>query len=315
MNAGSDGADADEQDDAARGLSPTAARRRLGALLRDLRDRAGLTLDQTGQAMQRSPATMSRLETGKVKPRRLDVVHLLDLYAQQAARAVSEADRERALVLTEESRQEAWFSRYRDVLAGSMVNDHARRYMEFETDAARIESFQPDLLPGLLQTRGYIDAIARNYYPDSTAEQRERFVEFRLRRQQVLRRREDPLHLHVVLGEAALRRAPDGPTTMREQLGLLADHVRKGTPNIVVQIAPAALAIRAVFGGPFVVMSFTDAEDDDFVFLEGRSGAEYLHSAAYLEQYRQYFDDLTGSALDRDGSLAMIEEAMTALDR
>jgi transcriptional regulator with XRE-family HTH domain len=311
---GTDGRDGREQVDAAPGLSPTAARRRLGGALRELRESTQLTLDDAGKPLQRSAATISRLENGKVKPRVLDVAVLLDLYADRRPDVVTEDQRKRVLTLATESRREAWFSPFRDVLAGTMISDHMRRYVEFETDASRIESYEPDVVPGLLQTESYIRAIAERYYSENTPEQRERFVAFRLARQNVLRRREEPLQLHVVLGELVLRRPIGGPDVMREQLSALADQLRNGLPNVTIQVAPASLLTRGAIGGPFVVMSFSDSQDDDLVYLEGRSGAEYLQGADDLKEYRALFHDLESSALDRDASLAMLEEAIKALE-
>jgi transcriptional regulator with XRE-family HTH domain len=314
LRVGADGRDGREQIDAVPGLSPTAARRRLGTALRELRESTQLTLDDAGKPLQRSAATISRLENGKVKPRLIDVGVLLDLYADRRPDVVTEDQRSRVLELATESRREAWFSPFRDVLAGSMISDHMRRYVEFETDASRIESYEPDVVPGLLQTESYIRAIAESYYRENSPEQHQRFVQFRLARQNVLRRREEPLQLHVVLGELVLRRPIGGPEVMREQLSAIADQLRNGLPNVTIQVAPASLLTRGAIGGPFVVMSFADSQDNDLVYLEGRSGAEYLHSEHDLTEYRALFHDLASSALDREASLAMLEEVVKTLE-
>jgi hypothetical protein len=281
--------------------------------LRELRESTELTLDEAGKPLQRSAATISRLELGKVKPRLLDVGVLLDLYARHRPDVVTEDQRQRVLALASEGRREAWFSPFRDVLSGTMVPEHVRRYVEYETDAARIESYEPDLVPGLLQTEEYAKAIAAQYYPDHSTEQQQRFAEFRVARQIALRRGIDPLNLHVVLGEAVLRRTIGTRLVMREQLASLAEIIRDDVPNITIQVAPLSLTVRGVIGGPFVVMSFPERQDDDLVYLEGRSGAEYLQGEADLEHYRALFQDLADAALDRDGSLTHVEEAIKAL--
>lgn len=301
-----------ERMDAVRGTSPTAARRRLGAVLREFRERAGLTLDDAGKPLQRSAATISRLENGKVKPRLIDVGALVDLFAS-AAPGVTDDERALVLDLAADSRREAWFSPFRDVLAGNMVSDHTRRYVEFETDAAKIETYEPDVVPGLLQTAAYTDAIAARFIPDHSIQQRRRFVKFRGARQDVLTRTPSPLDFRVVLGEQVLRRSVGGAAVMRPQLAALADNVRNGLPNVTIQIAPGSLLTQGTIGGPFVVMSFADSEDDDLVYLEGRSGAEYLQSDNDLAKYRDYFRELTERALDQDGTLTAIEEALKEL--
>ncbi|WP_379625918.1 helix-turn-helix domain-containing protein [Pseudonocardia sp. GCM10023141] len=293
-------------------MSPTAARRRLGAVLREFRERAGLTLDDAGKPLQRSAATISRLENGKVKPRLIDVGALIDLF-DETTPGVSDDERALVLGLAADSRRETWFSPFRDVLAGTMVSEHGRRYMEFETDADTIQNYEPDLVPGLLQTPTYTEQIAARFYPDHEIEQRRRFVEFRSARQNVLTRKPSPLKLHAVLGEQVLRRAVGDVEVMRTQLKALAHNVRNGLPNVTIQVAPAALLTRATIGGAFVVMSFADAQDDDLVYLEGRSGADYLYGEGELATYRGYFTELADLALDQEGSLAAIEEALKEL--
>ncbi|WP_214402265.1 helix-turn-helix domain-containing protein [Pseudonocardia lacus] len=312
MSARNDSTEVQEQEDSVRGLSPNLARQRLGALLRDARTHAGLTLEEAGQALDRSAATISRLERAEVKPRLLDVSALLDHYAGRSAAAVPEDVRHLAVALTTESRRESWFSPFRDVLAGNMVSDHVRRYVESEQDATRIDSYQMDLVPGLLQTEAYARAIADTYYADRSPEQRERFVQFRMKRQEVLTREAAPPHLHVVLGALVFRRNVGGPAVMREQLTSLADRIRNARPNITIQAVPAEVAIRAALGGPFLVMSFADSQHD-FVYLEMRSGAEYSQRPSDLEQYRELFSDLSAAALDPAGSLNAIETAIKEL--
>lgn len=294
------------------GPSPTAARRRLGVLLRASREHARLTLEEAGEAVQRSAPTISRLETGKVKPRLVDVEALLSLYAERASGAVPATMRRQAKDLADQSRQEAWFSPFRDVLTGSMVSEHVRRLVELETDASAEQSYQPDLVPGLLQTRAYARAIADTYFPGTTEAERERFVEFRMQRQGALWRHGSPLMMHVILGDLVLRRSVGGRAVMREQLASLAEIVRSSPPNVTIQVAPAAVAVRGAIGGPFLVMTFEDTQDSDLVYLETRTGADYLQNEAELTYYRTLFRDLAEAALDRDASLATLEEAIKA---
>ena len=54
--------------------SPIGSRRRLGAELRRLRTKVGLTLDEVAERMTCSTSKISRLETGKGVPKVPDVV-------------------------------------------------------------------------------------------------------------------------------------------------------------------------------------------------------------------------------------------------
>jgi hypothetical protein len=275
-----------------------------------MREAAGLKLQEAGRPLQRSAATISRLENGKVKPRLLDVKALLDLYASRAPHAVTDEERHRVEALATEGRRNTWFSPFGDVLTGSLVNDDDRRLLELEADATRILSYQPELIPGLLQTPAYIRAIADTYYPDANSRERDRFIEFRLERQRAVARRASAIDLHVVIGEQAFRRSIGGPEVMREQLQRLIELLRAEDRNVRIQIAPVTLAVRGAIGGPFLVMSFEDAQDVDFVYLESRDGANYLEGDQVLNRYRKLFDGLAAAALDEEASLATLEEAV-----
>jgi len=297
------------------GLSPTAARLRMGLTLRSLRERVGMTLEEAAQALQRSAPTVSRLENGKVsRPREIDIVILLDAYARRRSSVVTEQVRRELLALVYDARQDVWFNQFRDVLSGEMVTEDARRYVELENDAVRVESFELELMTGLLQTRSYMESIASTYYPQASPEHRERFVEFRMARKAHLRK-QPPLELHVVLSELVLWRAPGGPDVQREQLEALRSYISDGPPNVRIQIAPLQLSIPGVIGGPFVVMSFAPEGPDDLVYLEGRTGAVYQQTPAELARYRQFFADLTAAAHNPKASLKALEEAIARLDK
>jgi transcriptional regulator with XRE-family HTH domain len=303
------------EDGSETGLSPTTARLRMGLTLRSLREQVGMTLDEAAQALQRSGPTVSRLENGKVsKPREIDVVTLLDAYARRRPSLVTEQARRELLSLVYNARQDVWFNKFRDVLAGEMVTEDARRYIELENDAVRVESYELELMTGLLQTRSYIESIANTYYPQASAEQRERFVEFRMARKTHLRKA-PPLELHVIFSELALVRAPGGPAVQREQLEALRRYIGDGPSNVRIQVAPLQLSIPAIIGGPFVVMSFAPEGPDDLIYLEGREGAIYQQSPEVLARYRRNFTELTAAAHGPQASLKALEEAIAGLDK
>ncbi|MGH3672988.1 MAG: helix-turn-helix domain-containing protein, partial [Pseudonocardiaceae bacterium] len=58
---------------------PVVPRRRLGAELRTLRERAGLTIDEVAKELECSVSKVSRLETGQGIPKSRDVRDLVEL--------------------------------------------------------------------------------------------------------------------------------------------------------------------------------------------------------------------------------------------
>lgn len=291
----------------ARPISPGAARRRLGGELRSLRELAGLKLEDAGRHLQRSAATVSRLESAKVMPRLVDIAALLELYSHEGARPVPAEVRERVLRLAADSRKKQWFEPFKDVITGDMIPDHARRLLEYETDAREIRTFEPELIPGLLQTRAYVVAIADLFFPQHAGDHRNRFVEFRLARQAMLHRQREPVRFLAVIGEMALRRTIGGVETAREQIRALADDLRGARPNVEVRVVPIAATVPAALGGPFIVMSFNGDHDGDLVYLETRSGGDYLQSMSDVERFNFYFESLVEVALPVEEALALVE--------
>ena len=257
---------------------------------------------------------MSRLENGKLVPRLVDVTALLDYYAEAQPDAVTRELRDRVLVLAAESRKQEWFSPFRDVMTGSLTADHIQRYVEFETDAEEILTYVVEFVPGLLQTAGYARAVVDMFYPDSTPRQRSRFVEFRLARQQVLRRRARPTQLRTAVRETALRRVLGSPAVMAEQLDRLASELNDGLGNVEIRIVPDRLAVPPALRGSFVVMRFPDSDGTaGLVYLEGRGGADYLQNQAVVARHRDDFRTLWENSLSQHDSLALLDEVRRSI--
>ncbi|WP_433276616.1 helix-turn-helix domain-containing protein [Pseudonocardia xinjiangensis] len=299
--------------DAGERLTPSAARRRLGEELLKSRRRARLSLDEAARGIERSAATLSRLENGRTIPRLVDVKALIAHYQSVASRSVANGTEERILTLAEIARKEEWFASFRDVLAGELTSNEARRLVEFEGEATMIRSYEPELVPGLLQTEAYAAAVTEAFFPERSDVERQRLVEFRLGRQQILQRGDREVDLRVVIGEAALRHVMGSPAVMREQLNALLADVQNGRSNVTIQVSPLALAIPAVLGGPFAQMDLASEEGPGLVYLEGRESAQFMLTDDAVERYRELFHQLTGAALDAGGSAKVLEEAIKHL--
>jgi transcriptional regulator with XRE-family HTH domain len=293
--------------------TPSSAKRRLGVALKDARDAAGLSLDDAARTIQRSAATLSRLERGLLqKPRLIEVQALVARYGS----AVPTDERGRIDRLAAQAVEPAWFQSFRDVLGGPMTVADAQRYIEFESDAAVIRTFEPENVPGLLQTRGYAEAITSVFFPTYSARERTRFVELRLARQRVLDREDEPLRLDVVIGEAALRRRPATATTevMREQLQALLALVEGERPNVIVRVAPIELGHPAVYGGPYVVMDLADAAENGLVYLETRRESQFIQNDDTVDEFRRLHHDLVGAVQETAQTQALLKEAIDGLN-
>jgi transcriptional regulator with XRE-family HTH domain len=279
--------------------------------LKAARDAARLGLDEAAAAIQRSGPTLSRLENGRAIPRVVDVRALLEFYMSKNPAAVPAGAIEEFVALAERARQPEWFRSYSDVLGGRMTNDDSKRYVEFENDADVISTYEPSAIPGLLQTEAYAAAVTELVFPEADAADRARFVEFRIARQRVLTEEPEPLRFDAIIGEAAIRRPIGGPAVMDEQLRRLLGEIDNGRENVTVRIAPLTLSLRAVLGGPFVLMDLPDGEG--LVYLEVPGVSQYRQGKEDIDQYFQLFRELSDAVADVAESRAIIEGALEEL--
>jgi transcriptional regulator with XRE-family HTH domain len=168
----------------------TVAKRRLARELAELRVSMGLTANQVCDRLGWGRGKVGRFEANQWKrPEMSDVRDLLRLYE------VPEAEQQRLTDLALRSRARAWWREYPDVFANEFPG--------YESDANRISVYMPLVLPALLQAPAYIETQLR--IGNQPSSWRERALEARLRRQEILNRT-DPAapHLRAVITEAAL---------------------------------------------------------------------------------------------------------------
>src|SRR6202045_3446507 len=127
---------------------PTVLRILLGSHLRRLRESRGISARQAAAKIRASESKISRLELGRNAIREIDVLDLLTLYG------VSPADREQLLTLAEQANRPGWWHRYNDILP-----DWFQAYVGMEEAARSIRIYEPQFIPGLLQTEEYTAAV------------------------------------------------------------------------------------------------------------------------------------------------------------
>ena len=127
--------------------SPAASRRLLGGELRSIREAVGKRIEDAAVRLECSTAKISRLETGKGKPKVRDVRDLLDFYGSR-----DEVRNANLLTLASEAQAQDWLSEFRDVIHGDMFADHLLQYVTLERDSSALKQYEVDLIPGLLQT-------------------------------------------------------------------------------------------------------------------------------------------------------------------
>jgi hypothetical protein len=274
--------------------SPTMRRRRLARELARLREQRGMTIREAATTLEWAPSKLSRVEAMQHGIIVRDVRRLLDLYG-----LADPAQREALFEMARQAKQRGWWQAYGDVLPGEYAT-----LIGLESEAAQIRTWQPELVHGLLQTREYARAVIRSGRPGDTAEEVDRRVEVRMRRQQILDR-PGPPRLQVVLNEGAVRRMVGGPQVMRAQLARLAED--GGRASVMVQVLPFAAGEHpAMASGPFDLLEFPGAADRGVVTVENLAGSLSLEAPEDLRQYARAFDVLAAAALGPGQSRDML---------
>lgn len=290
-----------EQSRVAKYLGPTVPRMVLGARLRRLRETAGVSREDAGRAIRASESKLSRLELGRTGSKYRDVADLLTLYG-----VIDEAERATLLTLTRHANAPGWWGEFRDIVPGWL-----EPYFGLEQSAALIRAYEPQFVPGLLQTEDYARAVIKSDHPDATEAEIERRVSLRMGRQLVLGR-DAPLRLWAVVDEAAVRRPVGGAATMSAQIESLIEAAQ--LPNVKLQVLPLSVGGHAAAGGRFSMLRFRESELPDVVYLEQRSSAVYLTKPPDTSHYRDVLNRLAAEAEQPDATVrrlrALLSESM-----
>ena len=271
---------------------PTTRRRQLGADLRRLRERKGLTLEEAGSRVGISKATLSRYETkeGTVKWPAVDAL----------CREYAATDEERmALVeLAKGAKIQGWWRSLADPIPDSM-----NLMLTLEDEVVREDHYACMYIPGLLQTRAYAEAVHRASEVQCDEREVQHMVDIRMKRQELLERDEPP-RIWCVIDEAAIRRRVGGHDVMREQLTHLLACAER--PNITIQVLPFSLGAHAAAVGSFVTLR-GQARELDVVYVDLLGGGLFMEKPEELERYRLAFDYLSAQALDLESSVELID--------
>jgi transcriptional regulator with XRE-family HTH domain len=246
---------------------PTVLRRLLGTQLRRLREGRGISAQAAAKAIRGSESKISRIELGRNAIREIDVLDLLTYYG------VSPAEREQLLALAEQANRPGWWHRFNDILP-----DWFEAYVGMEEAATSIRVYEPQFVPGLLQTPQYTAAVLT--VCDIPIAEAERHVILRKERQR--RFSEGRLKLWAVIEETALRRPIGSMEILRDQLWYLLSLT--GRPNLTLQIIPAGVGGHAVPSG-FILLRFAETDLPDVAYLEHLTSALYFDKKSDVDRY------------------------------
>jgi transcriptional regulator with XRE-family HTH domain len=270
-------------------------RRRLAAELRRLRTDARLSIEDVAGRLKWPGSKISRIENRQVGISTQDLRKLLDLY-----QVTDRAYRDELLEMARRATERGWWQAFSGMppALGNLIG--------LEAEAATIRTYQPELVPGLLQTADYARAVIRAGRPADTTEEIDRRVEIRLERQEVLTRTDPPPpKVSVVLNEGVLARRVGGPEITRAQLEHLVRE--RDRANIVIQVLPFSGGAHPAMVGPFTMLTFLDPADPGVVNVENVLGALAMEQPEELRAYEEVWSALQAQAASPDDSRAIIK--------
>jgi transcriptional regulator with XRE-family HTH domain len=281
-------------------VNPTVRRRRLGQELRKLREQKNMTAEQVADRLLVSQSKISRLENGRRSISQRDVRDLCGVYEVEDERIVSSL-----MQMAKESRQQGWWNAFGDVPYSV--------YIGFETAAASLRIYQSLIVPGLLQTRAYAEAVIAGSSPEVSAADVEKRVSVRMRRQDRIRGPEQPLRLWAVFDEAALRRVVGGKQIMREQL----EHLLEVSelPHVTVQVLPFETGAHPGVTGQYAILEFPEESDSSVIYLEGVTSDLYLEKSEDVHNYSVMYEHLRAQAHNPEQTRRFIADVAKAYAR
>jgi transcriptional regulator with XRE-family HTH domain len=240
-----------------------------------------MTQDAVAERTGINRSTLIRVEKAERPPLRQTLIALLNLYA------VEGDERNALLALADNANETEWVRLLRDELPSPYGT-----FIDLESEACSIRSYQPGLIPGLLQTEGYARAQARAALPQATDTEIEARVIARNERQAAFAERD--AHLFAIITEAALWWQVGGPEVQRGQLLRLLDALE--SRHVSLGVVPFNAGAHPSMTASFAILDFD--HDPAVVYTENAGGAVFLEDSADVDGFRGIYERLDVIALD-----------------
>ncbi|MFF8318937.1 helix-turn-helix domain-containing protein [Streptomyces bobili] len=275
---------------------PTVRSRRLGAALRRYRLAVKLDQPQAAEVIAAHQTRVSRIETGHVIARPIEIRAMLKAYGVDDPEV-----REKLEALAKQSNRRGWWLEHAAHLRPDYL-DH----IALEDDASHIREWQPVLVPGLLQTPAYSEAVITDG-PNYVAPERvTQLVKVREGRQAKIA--EGGATYTTILWEAVIRHPLVGVDTHREQLSAILEVGKR--KNVTVQVLPFSAGMLAAATSAFSAFSFDLEPTVEAVTLDNLLGSSVLEAPEDMTAYVNTFDLLRSAALAPDASAQLIRDVL-----
>jgi len=257
-------------------------RRSLGRRLKAIRQEAGLGYPQLKTVGSRPKIV--RIEDGRGPYKSADVRELCRVCG------VSAEETEELAALADRTKEDRVWDDYTDLLPGSFGT-----LVDLESTANLISMYEPDVMPGLLQTPNYARAVFEASSPPVDAVDVQRLVDVRVQRQAAVFEGAAKARIRAVLNEAVLVRKVGGREVAAEQLA----HVRSlaATRRVDVRVLTFDSGAHASMRGSFTMLEFANPEEQSVSYVESPAGARLINKPAQFMIYRDVFTSLTKQSI------------------
>lgn len=255
----------------------TIAKRRLARRLTELRGRSEYTANHVCDILNWGRGKVGRFEANQWKrPEMSDIRDLLRIYP------VTEEEQGEIEELAVKARARAWWRDYADI--------YQNEFPGYENDATGIRVFMPLVLPGLLQSYEYVEALLRTAGKPPSWQRKA--LETRKRRQEILDRGDGTApSLLAVITEASLMYEWGTRADRREQIEYLIQMASR--PNIELRIQRFADGPPQGMFSPLDIFDFP-GDEPRVVYVETDYAVEEVsdksHAKAYIEAFAQTVD-------------------------
>ncbi|MEU5363290.1 helix-turn-helix transcriptional regulator [Streptomyces sp. NPDC005925] len=278
---------------------PTVRSRRLGAALKTYRLAAKMDQVQAAEVIAAHQTRVSRIESGHVSARPLEIRAMLDAYGVRDSEV-----RQKLEDLARQSKRRGWWLEHAAHLRPDYL-DH----IALEDDATYIREWQPVMVPGLLQTPAYAEAVVAASPHYIEPERAAQLVKVRMGRQGKIE--EGGASYTAILWEAVVTHPLVSVEIHREQLSAILEVGKRR--NVTVQVLPFSAGFLAGYSCAFSSFSFDEELTVEAVAMDNLRGTSVLEGAEDLAAYAHAFDQLRSSAMTPDASEKLIRGVLRSL--
>ncbi|WP_280398161.1 helix-turn-helix domain-containing protein [Nocardia carnea] len=262
----------------------------LGGRLRELRLAAGLSGTELARRAGWHQTRVPKIEYGKTKPTEADI----RLWC-----ALTEAkDHEADLIATSRNIEDAYLEWRRVLHAGTRRRQNLSLKLTEESKILRV--YQPSLIPGILQTAEYAQAMLRRSIEfHRISDDLDAGVAKRMERQQFLYKGDR--RFRILIGEQALYTTVGNDSVVVGQLDRLLAVMSLARVWFGIIPAVAELPMQTT---NFVVF------DDRMVMVEGMTAELRITQPQEIALYRRVFDTLAGESVTGEAARELIRAAL-----